>query len=68
MGESTNTEKTVKKSWSKGLKSEFKKITWPDKSTLAKQSVAVVVVSVFLGLVISLLDAALKFGIDKIIV
>lgn len=68
MGEAANAEKTVKKSWFKGLKSEYKKITWPDKSTLAKGTVAVVIITVILGVVISLLDAVFKLGIDKIIV
>ena len=30
-----------KKSWFKGLKAEFRKIIWPDKETLAKQTAAV---------------------------
>ena len=45
MGENT---KTQEKSWFKGLKAEFKKIVWPDKNTLAKQTTAVVAVSVVL--------------------
>ncbi len=49
MGENT---KTQKKSWFKGLKAEFKKIVWPDKNTLAKQTTAVVAVSVVLGALI----------------
>ena len=42
-------EKTQKKSWFKGLSQEFKKIIWPDKMTLAKQTAAVVSISVVLG-------------------
>ena len=50
MGEMTNTttEKAPKKSWFKGLKSEFKKIIWPDKEALSKQAVAVISVTVIL--------------------
>ena len=33
--------KTQKKSWFQGLKSEFNKIVWTDKATLAKQTVVV---------------------------
>ena len=54
--------------WWKGIKSEFKKIIWPDKSTLMKESVAVVIISVILGAIIAFLDAAIKLGLDKIIV
>ncbi|MBE5961133.1 MAG: preprotein translocase subunit SecE [Lachnospiraceae bacterium] len=69
MGESTaiNTEKAPKKSWFKGLKAEFKKIIWPDKESLTKQSLAVIVISVILGLIIAVVDAAIKFGINVII-
>ena len=60
-------EKTQKKSWFKGLQAEFKKIIWPDKKTLAKQTTAVVVVSVVLGAVIAVIDAILKYGIDLLV-
>ena len=54
--------------WWKEIKSEFKKIVWPDKPTLFRESVAVVIISVILGAIIALLDAAIKLGLDKIIV
>ncbi|MEF9999137.1 MAG: preprotein translocase subunit SecE [Lachnospiraceae bacterium] len=65
MGEST--EKTQKKSWFKGLKTEFKKIIWPDKNTLAKQTAAVVSVSVLLGALITVIDILVKYGIDLLV-
>lgn len=64
MGENT---KTQKKSWLKGLKAEFNKIVWPDKNTLAKQTTAVVAVSVVLGALISVVDALLRYGIDFLV-
>ena len=68
MGENTNaTDKAPKKSWFKGLKAEFKKIIWPDKDSLVKQSAAVVVITIILGTVIALLDAVIKYGVDFII-
>lgn len=68
MGETANTtEKAPKKSWFKGLKAEFSKIVWPDKESLAKQSAAVIVISVILGLVISALDVVVKYGVELII-
>ena len=60
-------EKTQKKSFFKGLQAEFKKIIWPDKETLAKQTTAVVIVSVLLGAMISIIDVILKYGIDLIV-
>ena len=68
MSETTNaTEKAPKKSWFKGLKAEFKKIIWPDKESLVKQSAAVVVITIILGAVIALLDTVIKYGVDFII-
>ena len=66
MSETTNaTEKAPKKSWFKGLKAEFKKIIWPDKDSLVKQSAAVVVITIVLGTVIALLDTVIKYGVDS---
>ncbi|MFA9466941.1 MAG: preprotein translocase subunit SecE [Velocimicrobium sp.] len=68
MGDTANTnEKAAKKSFFRGIKSEFKKIIWPDKEYLAKQSVGVVAISVILGIVISVIDLGIKFGVDKIL-
>lgn len=68
MGDAANTnEKAPKSSFFKGIKSEFKKIMWPDKQNLAKQSAAVICVSVVLGLIIAAIDLGLKFGIEKIL-
>ncbi len=49
-------EKKQKKSWFKGLKAEFNKIIWPDRKTLTKETIAVLVVSVLLGAIISIVD------------
>ena len=66
MGDAANEKAPVVKSWFKGLKAEFKKIVWPDKESLAKQTVAVVIITAILSLIIALLDAVVKFGIDVI--
>ena len=65
MGESK--EKTREKSFFKGVKQEFKKIIWPDRTTLARQTTAVVSVSVFLGLIITVVDILVKYGIDLVV-
>ena len=61
------TEKPQKKSWFNGLKAEFKKIIWPDRKTVAKQTVAVVLTSIALGIIIKILDIILSYGIDVLI-
>ena len=43
------------------IKTEFKKVIWPDQGTVRKETTAVVVVSVLLGLVIALLDICLLY-------
>ena len=66
MSEAT-VEKAKKKSWFKGLKAEFKKIIWPDKKTLVKQTVAVIVCSVCLGILIWMVDVVIQYGIDFLV-
>ena len=61
------TEKPQKKSWFKGLQAEFKKVIWPDKKTLARQTTAVVAVSVILGALIAVIDVILRYGIDFLV-
>lgn len=64
---SGKSEKAQKTNWLKGLKTEFGKVVWPDKNTLAKQTTAVVSVSVLLGALIAVIDAILKYGIDLLV-
>ena len=71
MGDSVKTGKTPDKEqkkdlsvFFKGVKAEFKKISWPDKNKLFKQSVAVVCISVVLGLLISVLDTIIQYGVN----
>ncbi len=66
-GKTEKAEKAQKSSWFKGMKAEFKKIIWPDKNTLAKQTAAVVTVSVLLGLLISVIDVLMRYGIDFLV-
>ena len=67
MGDSAKSEKTSKlvKFWN-GVKAEFKKIVWPDKDDLLKQSVAVVIISVVVGAMITVLDFGMQYGVDFI--
>ena len=59
--------KQKKGSWFEGLRSEFGKIIWTDKNTLVKQTVAVVVITVILGVIISLFDSAILQGINLLV-
>lgn len=65
MGETNSSQKQSKLgSFFSGLGVEFKKIAWPDKITLLKQTVTVTVVSVVLGLLIALIDTIVQYGVN----
>ena len=67
MAENNNAVTEKGKGWFKGLKSEFKKIVWESRESVTKQTIAVVLISLVLGIIITLIDTALQFGIDKLI-
>ena len=60
----SNKEKSTQPSFWDGVKSEFKKISWPDQASLTKQTVAVVCVSIVLGIVIAVLDLLSQYGVN----
>ncbi len=55
-----------KSSFFKGVKAEYKKIQWPDRDTLIKESVAVVSISVVAAALIALFDTVIQYGINFI--
>ncbi len=55
------------KSWFDGLKAEFKKIIWPDRKSLVKQTGAVVAVSIVLGMIIAILDFIFQHCVDILV-
>ncbi len=57
-------EKKTKPSFFKGVKTEFKKISWPDRQSTLKQSVAVVAISVVVGIIIAVLDYVIQYGVN----
>ena len=67
MGNSSSEEKASKPKFFDGVKAEFKKITWPDRDLLLRQSVAVVGVSLVLGGVIAILDMLLQYAVDFLV-
>lgn len=64
MSESVSTEKAPKKSFFKGVQSEFKKIIWPEKTAVCRQTVAVLIISVILGAVIKVIDMFIQYGLN----
>ena len=51
----------------KGVQNEFKKIVWPTKELLAKETFAVIVISIILGVIIALLDWVFQLGLGLVI-
>ena len=68
MAKTEKTEKGSKmESWMNGLKAEFKKIIWPEQKSLVRQTVAVVAVSVIVGLIIALMDTLIQYGVNFLV-
>ena len=63
----SKTPKAPKVKFFNGVKAEFKKVIWPDKDTLTKETVVVVVSTVILGIVIAALDLIIKFGLNIVL-
>jgi preprotein translocase subunit SecE len=51
----------------KELKSELKKVVWPSKSQVIKNTLIVIAAVIIIGIVIWVLDLAFGFGISKLI-
>ena len=52
--------KKEKGSFFKNLKLEFKKIIWPDTKDVAKKTLLIIVVTIILGVLITLLDTGIQ--------
>ena len=66
MGDSAEKQANESKlsSFIKGVKAEYQKITWPDRQSTLKQSVAVVVISLVVGVIIAVLDYVFQYGVN----
>ena len=53
--------------WFDGVKAEFKKIIWPEQKSVVRQTIAVIVTSVVVGLIIALLDWAIQHGVNFLV-
>ena len=51
-----------------GLEAEFKKIVFPTRPTVIKQSIATIAISVLIGILITGLDIAMKWGLGLVLV
>lgn len=66
MGDNSKNEKTKKVNFFHGVKREFKKITWPTKNDVIKQTVVVTIITLVLAVLIGFIDLGLKYGLQFI--
>lgn len=50
-----------------GLKSEFGKIVWADKKKVGRQTVATIISSVVIALLIVIFDMLIQYGVDFLV-
>lgn len=62
-----NNEKSKKGNFFADHKAEFKKITWPSKKVLLKQTFTVIFISLIVGVIIFTYDLGIGFIIEKLI-
>ena len=60
-------KKEKKQGFFRGVKKEYKKIVFADKQTIAKQTTAVITMSIIIGAMIAVLDLVMKFGLSFIL-
>ncbi|MCQ2523013.1 MAG: preprotein translocase subunit SecE [Lachnospiraceae bacterium] len=59
-------KKDNKPGFFKTVKAEWKKIIWPSRESVLKQSVAVTAVAVVVGILITIFDFFIQYGINFI--
>lgn len=64
MGSKSEEKSALKRSWFQELKAEFRKIIWPEKSSLVKKSIAVIIIALIVGCIVALVDMGLMEGLN----
>lgn len=64
---SNEKDTSFKRSFTTELKAEFHKIIWPEKTLLKKQSVAVIIAAIVIGVVVAFFDWLMQIGLTFII-
>ena len=55
------------KEFYEGVRSEFSKIIFPNQEDLKKQTIAVIIISVLISLLILIIDSVFKFGLNFVL-
>lgn len=67
MANKTADKATKSRGFFGNVKAEFKKIIWPSKESLTKESVAVIATTVVLGVIIALIDMGIQYVINAVL-
>lgn len=59
-----DTTKAPKKNFFKGVRKEFKKISWPTKDDVIKQTIVVTIITFITAVLIAGIDLAVKYGMN----
>ncbi len=59
-----DTQNKPKKNFFKGVRQEFKKITWPGKDDIFKQTVVVSIITFIVAVLIAAIDFGIRYGIN----
>ena len=59
-----DTQNKPKKNFFKGVRQEFKKITWPNKDDIFKQTVVVTIITFIVAVLIAAIDFGVRYGIN----
>ncbi len=62
----TQNNKAEKVGFFKTVAVEFKKIIWPSKESVLRQSVAVTAVAIVIGVMVALFDFLIQYGVNFI--
>ncbi|MBQ8147889.1 MAG: preprotein translocase subunit SecE [Lachnospiraceae bacterium] len=65
--EKSKEKSPLKRSWFQELKAEFRKISWPDKNSLIKESIAVIVIAIIIGCIVAVVDTGLEEGFNALV-
>lgn len=60
-------EKKGLKAWWTGLKGEYSRIIWPERPTVFRQTVTVIIVTLIIGVLIAMIDSLIQLGLGRII-
>ncbi len=55
------------RNWFEGLRAEFRKIVWLDRRSLGRQTLAVIIVTVILAVLIAVMDFGIQNGIELLV-